>query len=68
MTTKQLAALLVIALLLVGYLEYRNEPTEKAIREEWRSVYLRPCDATISDGQHYNKMPDPRCYFFRSAK
>lgn len=68
MTTKQLAALLVIALFLVGYLEYRNASTEQGMRDEQRSAYLRPCDATVSDRLHYVDPTSPRCYFFRSAE
>jgi hypothetical protein len=65
---KELAVVLILALALVGYLEYRNAPTEKAIREEARSAYLRPCDATISDRLHYVDAVSPRCYFFKDRR
>ena len=65
---KELVVGLILALAIVGYLEYRNWPAEQGMREEQRSAYLRPCDATVSDGVHYSNMPDKRCYFFKDRK
>jgi len=36
--------------------------------EEFRSAYLRPCDATVSDRLHYADAKSERCYFFKSAR
>lgn len=69
MTTKQLAVLLVFALLLVGYLEYRNAPVEKVILENPQIGFVRPlqCDAIVSQrgaGEPFVS----RCYIRSSSR
>ena len=70
MSKKILVAVLVLVaiLLIVGQLEHRNAPTEQAMREDFRSSYLRPCDATVSDRLHYTDATSPKCYFFKDRR
>ena len=60
--TKEFVIGLILAALLVGFMEYRNAPVEQAIRAEL-PPRLRACDATIQDGTSA-QMSAERCYFF----
>ncbi len=64
MTKALTTALLLLAIIfIVAHLEWRNAPTEQAIRYE----QLRACDFTIKDGTSA-QMSSERCYFLKSRK
>ena len=58
--------LLLIALaMFFGVLERDSVLVQDAMLKDARvfRTPLRACDLTISDGEHYDSMPSPRCYF-----
>jgi hypothetical protein len=64
-----IAGLLLCAIvMLVAHLESKFAPIEQAVSDEQMRHVLRACDATITDGEHYDAMPSPRCYFFKSVR
>jgi hypothetical protein len=69
MTKSIVAGLILVAIvMIVAHLEWRFAEAEQSIRDEMRSSYLRPCDATVSDRLHYADDTSPRCYFFKDRK